>query len=59
MFKTKADKIKELYSDAVNFVEGKNMTAKEVFEIMYDAKEYSVSVICTVVDKLYADGFIK
>ena len=52
-------KFEVLYADAVDFVDGMNLTAKEVFEIMYDAKEYSVYDICAIVSKLYADGFIK
>lgn len=57
MFETK--RMRDIYSETVNFVDGMNMTSKEIFEIMYDAKEYSVSEICAIVDKLYIDGFVR
>ena len=57
MFKT--ERMKEIYIEAVNFVDGTDMTAKEMFEIMYDAKEYTVPEICAVIDRLWADGFLK
>lgn len=57
MFKT--ERMKDIYSDAVNFVDGTRITAKEMFEIMYDAKEYDIREICAVIDRLWTDGFLK
>lgn len=59
MKKFETERMETIYAEAVNFCEGMNMVAKEVFEIMYDAKEYTVPEICYIVGKLLADGFIR
>lgn len=53
------ERMETIYAEAVNFCEGMNMTAKELFEIMYESKEYTVPEICYIIDKLWADGFIR
>lgn len=57
---TKEVRFKDIYTEAVNFVDGnKKITVKDFFEIMYDAKEYTVPEICQVINKLWDDGFLK
>ena len=57
----KRSRLIDIYAAAVDMVEGPNpmVSTLDMFEIMRDANEYTVSEICYVVDKLYADGFIR
>ena len=52
------ESLNEIYALAVEFVEGKKITSFELYEIMYNSKEYTVHEICYIIDRLYSDGFI-
>ena len=56
---SKEKRLENIYAAAIEFVDGLNLKANEVFELMYNAKDYTIPEICYVVNKLYADNFVR
>lgn len=49
----------DLYFDALDFVDGMNMTTTELIEIMREAHEYTEEEICWCVHQLLDGGHIQ